>query len=51
MWDGQVIAGPVPTIFAEEEEALVNLLKAPAKLRTDMMKFARLFGVVELCRS
>ena len=47
MWDGDDIAGPVPTMFAEDEGTLANLLKWPAKLHGDLAKFGRLFGVVE----
>ena len=48
MWDGDVLAGPVPTIFAEvEEETAGNMLKNIAMTHSDFTRFGRLLGVVE----
>lgn len=48
MWDGEELGGPVPTMFAVDgTAALANMLKAPGRLHGDLMKFGRLFGVVE----
>ena len=48
MWDGDVIAGPVPTMFADDAEAAAaNLLKEVRKTHGDLQRFSRLFGVVE----
>ena len=48
MWDGDVLAGPVPTVFAEvEEEAAANMEKNIARTHTDLSRVGRLLGVVE----
>jgi len=47
MWDGDELAGPVPTLFSEVERAVEFALASPGRLHADMAKFARLFGVVE----
>jgi hypothetical protein len=48
MWDGDVLAGPVPTVFAEVvEEAAANMEKNIARTHSDFSRFGRLLGVVE----
>jgi hypothetical protein len=39
MWDGDNIAGPIPTIFTEDPETTsTNQTKDPAKLHWDLSK-------------
>jgi len=43
-----VLAGPVPTIFAEvEEETAANMVENIARNHSDFSRFGRLLGVVE----
>jgi hypothetical protein len=44
MFDGDLIAGPVPTMFAEDPEVTKDALKADIyKAHFDMAKFERVF--------
>ena len=44
MWDGDFIAGPVPTFFAETPEGALNALRSDlAKAHYDMNRFHRIF--------
>ncbi len=48
MFDGDVLAGPVPTLFAEStEEALEAITADPGKAHYDVMKIHRMFFMPE----
>ena len=39
MWDGETLAGPIPTLFSEDPMGtLENMKKEPAKLHWDLSK-------------
>ena len=39
MWDGETLAGPIPTLFSEDPiEAMENIKKEPAKMHWDLSK-------------
>jgi hypothetical protein len=48
MFDGEVLAGPVPTLFAESvEEALEAITADPTKAHYDISKIHRMFFMPE----
>jgi len=49
MWDGEVLAGPVPTFFAESApEARAAFLADQIKAHADIMKMERIFFMPEI---
>ena len=49
MFDGDLIAGPFPTLFSEDEDAsAAALLADPVKCHWDLMKILRLFFMPEV---
>ena len=48
MWDGEILAGPVPTLFSEDTKASEDGLRNdPNKAHADMRKLARVFFMPE----
>jgi hypothetical protein len=48
MFDGDVAAGPVPTLFAEDTDEAVDAITAdPAKAHYDVTKINRMFFMPE----
>ena len=48
MFEGDQVAGPVPTLFAEEPESSMTAIKAnPAKAFTDLQRMVRCFMMPE----
>ena len=48
LFDGELMAGPIPTIFSEDMESTLTNMKAdPLKLHWDLMKVSRCFFSLE----